>query len=120
MNTIMLYFGGGMGNPVDMETKALEMELKLRNRKKDPELPPEKEPGDGYILLGTIIGLIAGGLLGFLLLASGLFSPAFGLFAIVGGGILGGILGSLGGNAVKKRINKNKGNPPQGPFTPSI
>ena len=59
----------------------------------DPEKPPRRKPGDRYIIVGAVVGLVAGGGLG----------SFGGLFAIFGGGIVGALIGSLIGNLVRKR-----------------
>ena len=42
-----------------------DMQMRLTYRtENDPERPPEREPGDKYILIGAISGLIIGGTAG--------------------------------------------------------
>jgi outer membrane lipoprotein SlyB len=88
----------------------------MRNRKGDPELPPEKEPGDIYILTGVLLGLISGGIIGFLIAASGIVPTSLFFPLTIGGAIAGGVIGATIGNTVKKRTmetgtKKSEGNP---------
>lgn len=49
---------------------------------------PEKKPGDGYVISGTVLGLIAGG-------AAGYYVNYFMVFiGIVAGGVIGALVGS--------------------------
>lgn len=103
-------------NPLDTETRQVETEMRMRNRKGDPELPPEKEPGDIYIFTGVLLGLIIGGIIGFLIAASGIIPASLFFPLTIGGAIAGGIIGATIGNTVKKRIRetgtkKSKENP---------
>jgi hypothetical protein len=68
----------------------------------DPEKPPAKEPGDSYVIGLALVGLVAGGVLGYLvaLLIVGLSSW---ILCAVGGGVMGATAGALIGDAVKKR-----------------
>jgi hypothetical protein len=67
----------------------------------DPDVPPHPKPGDSYVVVSAIIGLLIGGALGFFLpLHSGLGVIILSTF---GGIIIGGILGALVGEAIKRR-----------------
>ena len=98
------------GNPMGMDPRQLETELRLRNRGKNrPNNGRQRKPGDVYIVISIIVGAAIGGLL------AGLFSS----LAIFGGIIAGGILGAVIYNTIKKRPQKRKTKqeePPQSPF----
>ena len=107
INTGIVYSGWGW-NPIDMEAKRIEGELRMRNRGKDPELPPDKEPGDIYVLIGMLVGFICGGIIGFTVAASGLVAISLVFLLVVGGAIAGGIIGATIGGVVKKRIRESR------------
>lgn len=80
-----------------------DMQMRLTYRtENDPERPPEREPGDKYILIGAISGLIiggtAGGIVGVLY-----FGITGIIMCIIIGFITGGIIGVLTGDSIKKR-----------------
>ena len=89
--------------------RAYELERRfLHGNEGDPEQPPRRQPGDIYILVGTIVGTIAGGALAYV--CSGL-SLIIGL-GIIGGGIAGAIIGSwIKKWRVAKRRAKNRTHP---------
>jgi hypothetical protein len=68
----------------------------------DPEKPPAKEPGDSNLVGLTLIGLVAGGALGFLV-ASMIVGPSSWLLCAVVGGLVGGVIGAFIGDAINKR-----------------
>ena len=75
----------------------LNAEMRQKYRSED-EKPPRRERGDTYVILGTITGMIIGGVAG-----------SFGnvlvfSLAIIGGGIVGTIIGNL----IKKWRHKTK------------
>ena len=86
-------------NPKDLDDLWVQKELEFQYRgKHDPERPPKWKPGDIYIVIGTIVGLIVGGILG-----------SFGvLVSIVGDTIAGGIICATIGGAIKKRRGKKQ------------
>jgi hypothetical protein len=72
------------------------------------EKPPEKEPGEIYVIVMSIIGLLLGGSIGYFIA-----SPMVGLFlvilCIVGGAILGGMAGAyIGGRMKDLKIERDK------------
>jgi predicted lipid-binding transport protein (Tim44 family) len=92
--------------------RELELERKIQNRDSgDPELPPEPEAGDKYIVIGAFLGVLAGGGLGALVgwMLNGFPGAVIGALA---GVIAGGIIGVRIGNSVKNRRRK------EGPFGP--
>ncbi len=74
---------------------------------KDPELPPGKESGDGYIIAAAIIGAILGGAIGFLITreVAGVFLT---IICIFGGVLVGGSAGGLLGEQIKKSKSGNR------------
>ena len=78
-----------------------QMRLKYRSEN-DPERPPEREPGDKYILIGAVVGLITGGTAG--AIVGVLYSGVTGIFlGVTIGSITGGIIGVIIGDSIKKR-----------------
>ena len=94
----------------------LEMMLKLR-RKHDPGRPPHREPGDIYILIGAILGIIIGGAAGVIVANRYFGVPGF-FIGISGGVIIGGFIGVSIGSYIKKLRGKAKEikEDRQGPF----
>jgi len=83
------------------QSKRIEFELRKHypQPQHDPEKPPPKDLGDGYIILFMFIGLIAGAILGvFLSFRISLLSLILGLIVSA---VDGGIIGTLFGKAVK-------------------
>ena len=87
--------------------RELELEMRIKNRGvRDPEGPPDPEPGDKYIVVGTLVGLVVGGVLGGFIgnLLTGFFGGVIGSIA---GIIAGGIIGAKVGNSIKIRRKKD-------------
>lgn len=90
------------GNPFGFK-EAADNEQRLRDRNSsDPEQGPRKEKGDFYILLGSVIGIVAGGTIGVVIGGNltGMGGIALGLIL---GIILGGLIGTSIGNYAKNR-----------------
>ena len=80
------------------------IDSQFRNNKTDPSMPPEREPGDAWIVMGMLLGAVAMGLGGFVIsFRTGAFNPFLGL---AGGAILGGLIGTFLGDLIKKRIRR--------------
>ncbi|MBN2077169.1 MAG: hypothetical protein JW762_16610 [Dehalococcoidales bacterium] len=78
-------------------------ELRIQNRdSKDPEQGPPPEPGDSYLFIASIAGIILGGGLGVVIAITlaGIRAIVIGLIA---GCIAGGIIGAYIGSYLKKR-----------------
>ncbi len=75
----------------------MQAEGQLAHKTMKDNRPPDRLPGDNYILFGTLIGIIAG-------LAIGLKAgkPIFWIAGLVVGGILGAAIGSLLKNIVRR------------------
>ena len=86
-------------NQQDVEIKRVERELEKQYGPHSPEKPPPKEPGDQYILWGSIGGAVLGAALGFVLGV---------LVGLVVGSVIGGMAGALVGNQVKTHMRKRK------------
>jgi hypothetical protein len=71
--------------------------LKYRGTDGWDRRPPPRKPGDGYVAAGMVVGICAGGVLGF---AVNLFAGAMG---IVAGGVCGALLGSVLGSLLRPR-----------------
>jgi hypothetical protein len=82
------------------------IDSQFRNNKTDPSMPPEHEPGDGWIVMGMLVGALVGGVGGFYFgLATGVISPYFGCAA----GVVGlGLIGTFVGEVIKKMIRRKR------------
>jgi len=72
------------------------------------ETPPGKEPGDIYIIIMTIIGVLIGGTTGYFIgfPIAGVF---LGILCVIGGAILGGTAGAfIGGRMKDLKIEREK------------
>ncbi len=83
----------------------LENEIVFRP-KHDPDKPPPLEPGDIYVVLGMVIGLVVLGTTG--LLISILIEMSNPFVPIAAGVIIGGIAGSYAGEWLKKRVHRQR------------
>jgi outer membrane lipoprotein SlyB len=59
--------------------------------------PPVWKPGDSYVVVGAVVGMCAGGALGFRV---GIVAGALGISA---GGVCGALIGSLARSLIRKR-----------------
>lgn len=100
-NTLVKFF-------YDQDPMRVDQEFRLRQQsdKYDPEKPPRWKPGDIYILIGTIAGMIIGGGLGTLITNNYIYA----VVGLVAGGIIGATIGSY----VKKWRRSDK-KPPENP-----
>jgi outer membrane lipoprotein SlyB len=106
----------GPADPL-LRQKQTETEMKLRyGGESDPERPPNPEPGDKYITLGAIVGLVVGGVAGAFI--GGSFSFLGGIIGASVGIIGGGILGVQIGRLVKKRRQQAEDDKGKRPSTP--
>jgi hypothetical protein len=90
---IQLYWG----LPPDPNIERGQMEYAEEKIKK--ELPPERKPGDKFILFGTATGIIAGIIAAFRF-TNPLWLP---IACIIAGGLAGTMLGSVVGALVTRR-----------------
>jgi uncharacterized membrane protein len=58
---------------------------------------PKRKMGDIWTIVGALAGMIAGGLLGYLV------NPVIAVLGIVGGGIVGALIGSMVTSLTRKR-----------------
>jgi uncharacterized membrane protein len=68
----------------------------------DPEKPPKWTPGDSYIVLGAIVGLIAGGVMG-AIGGNHYFGLAGAFIGFIVGIITGGFIGASVGSLIRKK-----------------
>ena len=101
--------GGGFIDYNRAQEQLTNKEIELRFKgKKEPDRPPGRKPGDNYIILGFVIGLIAGGALG------SFFN--FLVFGAIGGGILGAYIPSLVKKYRRHRESRKSGDDGSGIF----
>jgi len=92
------------GDP-NIGRRVYDAEMIHRYGKHDPAGPPRREPGDKYIIIGTIVGMIVGGALG-AIIGHHYLGTMVSFFCAAGGFIVGGIIGATLGNLFKKRRQK--------------
>lgn len=71
----------------------------------DPDRPTGREPGDGYVIGATIIGIVLGGTMGFFI-ALGVAGIFISVISTVGGAMVGGALGGFVGIRLKQLAAK--------------
>jgi len=88
------------------ELKKASAKPRLYYGMRDTRKIPKKQPGDGYIVAGSIIGFFAGALIGGF---TAQFIGFIGVFTgIILGIFLGSLLGTYVGGLIKKRVNRKK------------
>lgn len=108
------------GDPFAFKT-ATDSELRIQNRdSKDPEQGPPPEPGDSYLFIASIAGIILGGGLG-VVIAINLVGTSAIFIGLIAGCIAGGLIGAYFGSYLKKRKNSERARLPRhdekGPFS---
>jgi hypothetical protein len=108
------------GDPFAFKT-ATDSELRIQNRdSKDPEQGPPPEPGDSYLFIASIAGIILGGGLG-VVIAINLAGARAIFIGLIAGCIAGGFLGAYFGSYLKKRKKSEQARLPRhnekGPFS---
>ena len=108
------------GDPFAFKT-ATDSELRIQNRdSKDPEQGPPPEPGDSYLLIASIAGIIIGGGAG-VLIAINLVGARAIFIGLIVGCIAGGLIGTYFGSYLKKRKKSERARLPhhveKGPFS---
>jgi predicted lipid-binding transport protein (Tim44 family) len=84
----------------------LLIESQFRNQN-DPNRPPPHDPGgDGWIILGMIVGAGTGVVLGFVLGYNFNIGDVF--FDVAAGAVMGGIIGTYVGDMIKKAKRKRR------------
>ena len=84
-------------------------ELRIQNRdSEDPEQGPPPEPGDSYLFIASITGIILGGGLG-VIIAINLAGARAIFIGLIAGCIAGGLIGAYIGSYLKKlkRIHRD-------------
>lgn len=115
-NSIVLTWG----DPFAFKT-ATDSELRIQNRNsKDPEQGPPPEPGDSYLFIASIAGIILGGGLGVVIAVN--IAGARAIFiGLIAGCIAGGLVGTYFGSYLKKRKRSKQARLPhydeKGPFS---
>ena len=91
-----------LGDPFAFKT-ATDGELRIQNRdSKDPEQGPPPEPGDSYLFIASIAGIILGGGAG-VVIAINLVGAKAIFIGLIAGCIAGGLIGAYCGSYLKKR-----------------
>lgn len=108
------------GDPFAFKT-ATDSELRVQNRNsKDPEQGPPPEPGDAYLFIASIAGIILGGGLG-VVIAINLVGVRAIFIGLIAGCIAGGLIGAYFGSYLKKRKKNEQARLPRhnekGPFS---
>lgn len=80
---------------------AMKLEDDLKHSGNDPEIPPPKEPGDGFVILGAVIGFIIGGIIGAFINS---FLHYILFFLILAGVFVGSLIGTFSGSRLKKHM----------------
>jgi outer membrane lipoprotein SlyB len=100
---------------LEHENKLIELQKKIESEKINSKMqfgllghgkPPKKEPGDGYVFAGALLGLFGGAALGGYL-------ATFTALVSVGAGIIiglfsGALIGTLIGSLIKKLVLQNR------------
>jgi hypothetical protein len=90
------------GDPFAFKT-ATDSELRVQNRNSnDPEQGPPPEPGDSYLFIASIAGIILGSGAG-VLLAINLVGTRAIFIGLIAGCMAGGFIGAYIGSYLKKR-----------------
>ena len=90
------------GDPFAFKT-ATDSELRVHNRSsKDPEQGPPPEPGDSYLFIASIAGIILGGGIG-VVIAINLVGARAIFIGLIAGCLAGGFIGAYFGSYLKKR-----------------
>jgi hypothetical protein len=109
-----------LGDPFAFKT-ATDGELRIQNRNsKDPEQGPPPEPGDSYLFIASIAGIILGGGLG-VIIAINLVGVEAIFIGLIAGCLAGGFIGAYFGSYLKKRKRSEQARLPhydeKGPFS---
>ena len=99
LNVTSLLFAEGM----DPGWRGREVYALMKYRRRDDwdDRPKGRKPGDKYVIIGAAVGMVAGGVGGFMVNAT------LGFLGIVGGGVMGTLLGSLVGFLKTRRTKSN-------------
>jgi hypothetical protein len=108
------------GDPFAFKT-ATDSELRIQNRNsKDPEQGPPPEPGDSYLFIASIAGIILGGGIGVVIAVNVAGASAI-FIGLIAGCITGGLIGTYFGSYLKKRKRGEQARLPhyneKGPFS---
>ena len=108
------------GDPFAFKT-ATDGELRVQNRNsKDPEQGPPPEPGDSYLFIASIAGIILGGGVG-VAIATNVAGARAIFIGLVAGCLVGGFVGVYIGSYLKKRKKNERARLPhyneKGPFS---
>ncbi len=88
--------------PDPLRPQGYQDTLQAKRQPNDPEGPPPKGPGDAYIAVGGIIGVLIGGTGGFLV-SWGIVGIGIVIISVLGGVIVGGVVGAYLGDVIRKR-----------------
>jgi len=86
--------------------RTVENEMLIQRRNpKDPNQAPRREPGDRYVIIGTVLGIVIGCIVGFII-GNNLLGIGGIFIGLIVGAIGGGIIGVTIGSYLKKRSNR--------------
>jgi len=108
-----------LGDPFAFKN-ASDGEMRIQNRdSRDPEQGPPPEPGDSYLFIASIAGIILGGSAG-VVIAINLAGARAIFIGLIAGCIAGGFIGAYFGSYLKKRKRSEQARLPhyneKGPF----
>lgn len=86
--------------PDPIRPQGYQDELRAVRPENDPERPPHREPGDGFILALAVVGILLGGCLGFVI-SRGIGGIIIAVLCILGGVLIGGTGGAFVGEKIK-------------------
>ena len=109
-----------LGDPFAFKN-VTDNEMRVKNRdSRDPEQGPPPEPGDSYLFIASIAGIILGGGTGAVIAINLVGSGAI-FIGLITGCIIGGLIGAYFGSYLKKRKRSERARLPdyykKGPFS---
>ena len=72
--------------------------MKYGRRDDWDDRPQRRKPEDKFVMIGAVVGMVTGGVVGFMI------NPSLGILGIVGGGVIGALIGSFIGFLMRRKI----------------